>query len=78
MYKHYSFLSGTCQKYKMEANFSTLLAGVSIEPAYLRRKIYLSTSFMVRDMSVGNRNNKYIIITAEHGNSALDFSEVSV
>lgn len=62
----------------MEANFSTLLVGVSIEPAYLYGKIYLSTSFIIRDIGVGNKNNKSIPITAERGNSAIDFSEVWV
>lgn len=54
----------------MEANFSALRVGVSIEPAYLYGKIYLNTSFIIRDMTVGNRNNKSITITGEHGNSA--------
>lgn len=62
----------------MEANFSTLLVGFSIEPDYLYGKIYLSTSFIIGDKTVDNRKNKSIAITAEHGNSATDFSEVWV
>lgn len=62
----------------MERNISTLLVGVSIEPADLYGKIYLSTSFIFRDATVGNRSNKSITITAEHGSSAIDFTEVWV
>lgn len=53
LYRHYSYLAGSCQKDKMEANFCRLLVGVSIEPTYLYGNIYLSTSsFIVRDMTV--------------------------
>ena len=79
LYRHYSFLAGTCQKDKMEANFCRLLVGVSIEPTYLYGKIYLCTSsFIIRDMTLGNRNNNSISTTAEHGNFAIDLNELRV
>lgn len=63
----------------MEANFCRLLVGVSIEPTYLYGKTHLGTSsFIIGDMTVGNRNNNSISTTAEHGNFAIDLSEVWV